>query len=231
MKIRGGSTIVRTALFIGLFLGLFSGSALAGDSFSRMDKWEVFALAQYMGEDTVRTYIPAYEALRADGTIEQEAEAGFAGGFGVGRMVHEYININGAFSYGQVDLINRGGRDDTFFINSKERVKEIRCTSHQWTIGVNMEGYLFPDSFPGTSLKITPMIAGGVGTKYIHGQWDRTNLKIRDYILTTSAAAGLRWDFDPFFLKVLYQTTWYRMTDTEDSYQSKGYMCHFGYAF
>ena len=76
--------------------------------------------------------------------------------------------------------------------------------------------------FPATNLHITPMIAGGLGTKYIHGQWDRTNLKIRDYILTTSAGAGLRWDIEPFFMKVLYQATWYRMTDTEDSYQTKG---------
>ena len=78
MKIRGGFTFLLTALFI----GLLSNSAMAADAFSRLDKWEFFVLANYNGEDTVRTYVPAYGDLHANGLIEQEAESNIGGGFG-----------------------------------------------------------------------------------------------------------------------------------------------------
>ncbi|SHK33352.1 hypothetical protein SAMN02745216_03293 [Desulfatibacillum alkenivorans DSM 16219] len=231
MKIRGGIRFTFTALIIALLLGLWAGSAAAAEKFSRLDKWEYFAMLQYNGEDTVRTYVPAYDELRAYGTVEQEAEASYGGGFGVGKTVTDYLNINGTFFYNYVDLINRGSKSNTFQINSSEAFREIYCTSHHWTVSLNAEGYLFSNNFPGTALHLTPMIMGGVGTRYIHGQWGRTNLKIRDYILTTTAGVGLRWDFSSYFVKALYQSTWYRMTDTEDSYQTKGYTCQFGCAF
>ena len=231
MKIRGGFTFTFAALIIAFILSPLAGPAVAADSFSRLDKWEYFAMAQYNGEDTVRTYVPAYDELKASGTVEQEAECSYGGGFGIGRTINDYLNINGTFFYNYVDLINRSSRTDGFELNAKESVKEIYCTSHHWTVSLNGEGYLFPENFPGTNLHLTPMIMGGVGTRYIHGQWGRTNLKIRDYILTTTAGVGLRWDFNSFFIKALYQGTWYRMTDTEDSYQTKGYTCQVGYAF
>ncbi len=231
MKIRGGSVCLSGVLFLIIFVCAFAQPATAADKFTRLNKWEVFGFGQYMGEDTVRTYLPAYEVLKTRGDIEQEAESNIAGGFGLGRTLNDYINVNGTFSYGQVNLTNRGGRQDTFVLPNRSRVREIKCTSHHWIAALNVEGYLFKDNLPWTNLKITPLIAGGLGTRYIHGQWDDTNVKIRDYVLTTSVGAGLRWDFSTFFLKALYQTTWYRMTDTRDSYQMNGATVAFGYTF
>ncbi len=236
MNMRGVDRFFSVVLVVILLSIPGAGPALAeeaeGGQFTRLGKWEAYGIFNYCEDDSVPSYFYAYTDLRARGTLETEVESSFRFGGGLGRTIHKHLNLNGSLTYGQVKLNTRGSFSNSFTVPfTKKNISLIKADTHEWTINLGADAYLFPDTFPRTSFHVTPMLTAGFGTKYFHGEWTGTGLKIRDYILTTHAGVGFRWDFQPFFTKVLYHTTWYRMTDNEDSYQCMGYTGQFGYAF
>jgi len=116
------------------------------------------------------------------------------GGFGVGRNVNDYININGTLLFGssevEVGVGSLTATEDVFVVAPDVNI--------DWNI---------------MDTDVTPFVTAGAGLMFLFGdENDETEFSY-------GAGAGLRWDIShDAFMKVWYRAKWFELDEADDTF-------------
>jgi opacity protein-like surface antigen len=193
---------LRTVLSMFMLLALILSSSMSNaQDWSRKGKGELYFLGQSMSGDT------------ASGLgITLKLKDTYAGGFGFGINIIDYLNLNWDLIFGSMDIT---GKAQNIQINSSRGMI--------WGMDVNLDYNIL-------KFKFTPLITGGLGFLGFSGSFDQFSFSETD--LSYNLGVGFRWDIARhFFTKVLYRATWTKLKDTDKTIMFAGPCLNIGFLF
>jgi len=180
------SVVVFVAAFVSCGL-LSAGSAGASE---REEMTDLFLFGHFAANDET-TAEQSFFGADVDITFDDT----FGGGFGIGRNVNDYININATLllAGSEIGVETSGGA-----LSASEDVFVVEPDiNFDWNI---------------LDTDVTPFVTAGAGIMFLFGDDDN------ETEFTYGVGVGVRWDIShDAFMKVWYRAKWFELDDTEDA--------------
>jgi opacity protein-like surface antigen len=162
----------------------------------REEMTDFFLFGQFSGDDDTTVSMFGVEA-----DITYEDALGI--GFGVGRNVNPYINLNGTLLVAEAELTATVGP----FSESVDGTLVAPDFNVDWNI---------------MDADVTPFVTAGAGVMFFFGDESDTEFSY-------GAGAGVRWDIShDTFMKVWYRARWFEVDDVDDTFLLHTFNVGFG---
>ena len=172
--------LVVAAFFVGV---LSAGIARASE---REEMTDLFIFGQFSGDDDTTV---SMSGIDADITYEDALGIGF----GVGRNVNPYVNLNGTLLVAEAEVTAAVGS----FSESSDGTLIAPDFNIDWNI---------------FDTDVTPFVTGGAGLMFFIGDESDTEFSY-------GAGVGVRWDIThDTFMKVWYRARWFEVDEVDDTF-------------
>ena len=178
------STSLRASVVAAVLCGLIfsAGNARASE---RDEMTDLFLFGQFASEDDTTATIFGVD-------VDVEYEESFGGGFGIGRNVNDFINLNGTLLIGEAEVT----AEALGFTTSEDATLIAPDFNVDWNI---------------LDADVTPFITAGAGLMFFLGDESDTEF-------SAGAGVGVRWDVShDTFMKVWYRARWFELDETDDA--------------
>ena len=174
------ASVVAAVVSCGLILS--AGNARASE---RDEMTDLFLFGQFASEDDTTATIFGVD-------VDVEYEDSFGGGFGIGRNVNDFINLNGTLLIGEAEVT----AEALGFTTTEDATLIAPDFNVDWNILDN---------------EVTPFVTAGAGLMFFLGDESDTEF-------SAGAGAGVRWDIShDTFMKVWYRARWFELDETDDA--------------